>query len=429
MKKYGPFSMCIDCRELNKLTVKNCYPLPRIDDLFDQFQGFALMLLDRSSIWLSSAEIRGGSRGSFEISFGAAKEGESVCQKNQKYEWGVEQEEAFHTLKDNLCNVPILSLPDGAEDFVVYCNASNQGWGCVLMQRIKKELNMRQRRWVELLSDYNCEIRYHSGKANVVVDELSRKEIVKLRRVRAMSMTIQSSIKDKLLASQVWVPLIGDVRTIIMDEVYAMRSGWTIYVMIMANFAEPLGTRLDMSTAYHPQTVGQSKRTIQNLKDMLRACVIDFGGSWDTHLPLAEFSYNNSYHSSIRCATFEVLYGRKCRSPVLLAEPYTGSEFRKDWLLRACGGLIFTAVWQVGGVTIKFGHLGKARIPIRFKVRLGIQYSVDLEYTWELEGFYEVLSMELFAKRLMDCVLVNILRLKFSHRRKGVRENVEQSAT
>ncbi|GKC73938.1 putative reverse transcriptase domain-containing protein [Tanacetum coccineum] len=74
-----------------------------------------------------------------------------------------------------------------------------------------------------------------------------------------------------------------------------------------------LGTRLDMSTAYHPQTDGQSKRTIQTLEDMLRACVIDFGGSWDTHLPLAEFSYNNSYHSSIRCAPFEALYGRKCR--------------------------------------------------------------------------------------------------------------------
>ncbi|GJW21456.1 putative reverse transcriptase domain-containing protein [Tanacetum coccineum] len=81
-----------------------------------------------------------------------------------------------------------------------------------------------------------------------------------------------------------------------------------------------LGMRLDMSTAYHPQTDGQSERTIQTLKDMLRACVIDFGGNWDVHLPLAEFSYNNSYHLSIRCASFEALYRRKCRSPVLWAE-------------------------------------------------------------------------------------------------------------
>ncbi|GKF76587.1 putative reverse transcriptase domain-containing protein [Tanacetum coccineum] len=81
-----------------------------------------------------------------------------------------------------------------------------------------------------------------------------------------------------------------------------------------------LGKRLDMSTVYHPQTDGQSKRTIQTLEDMLRACMIDFGGSWDVHLPLADFFYNNSYHSSIRCALFEALYGRKCKSPVLWAE-------------------------------------------------------------------------------------------------------------
>ncbi|GKD55359.1 putative reverse transcriptase domain-containing protein [Tanacetum coccineum] len=135
----------------------------------------------------------------------------------------VEQEEAFQTLKDKLCNAPILSLPDGAKDFVVYCDASHQGLGCVLMQK---------------------------GKANVVVHALSRKERVKPKRVRALSMTIQSGVKEKLLAAQ----------------------------------------------------NGKSESTIQTLEDMLRACVIDFGGSWDTHLPLAEFSYNNSYYSSIRRA-------------------------------------------------------------------------------------------------------------------------------
>ncbi|GJS93124.1 reverse transcriptase domain-containing protein [Tanacetum coccineum] len=81
-----------------------------------------------------------------------------------------------------------------------------------------------------------------------------------------------------------------------------------------------LGAQLDMSTAYHPETDGQSERTIQTLKDMLRACVIDFGKGWDKHLPLVEFSYNNSYHASIKAAPFEALYGRKCRSPVCWAE-------------------------------------------------------------------------------------------------------------
>ncbi|GJV81185.1 reverse transcriptase domain-containing protein [Tanacetum coccineum] len=81
-----------------------------------------------------------------------------------------------------------------------------------------------------------------------------------------------------------------------------------------------LGTNLDMSTAYHPQTDGQSKRTIQTLEDMLRAYAIDFGKGWVNHLPLVEFSYNNSYHASIKAAPFESLYDRKCRSPVCWTE-------------------------------------------------------------------------------------------------------------
>ncbi|GKD42569.1 putative reverse transcriptase domain-containing protein, partial [Tanacetum coccineum] len=95
-----------------------------------------------------------------------------------------------------------------------------------------------------------------------------------------------------------------------------------------------LGTNLDMSTAYHPQTDGQSERTIQTLEDMLHACVIDFGSSWDRHLPLVEFSYNNSYHASIKAAQYEALYGQKCRSPVCWSEvgdsQLTGPELIRD---------------------------------------------------------------------------------------------------
>ncbi|KAJ0743436.1 putative nucleotidyltransferase, Ribonuclease H [Helianthus annuus] len=86
------------------------------------------------------------------------------------------------------------------------------------------------------------------------------------------------------------------------------------------SFQQSLGTRLNFSTAYHPQTDGQSERTIQTLEDMLRACVINLGGSWDDHLPLIEYSYNNSYHTSIQAAPLEALYGRKCRTPVCWAE-------------------------------------------------------------------------------------------------------------
>ncbi|GJZ58843.1 putative reverse transcriptase domain-containing protein [Tanacetum coccineum] len=307
---------------------------------------------------------------------------------------------------------------------------------------------MRQRHWIELFSDPDCEICYHHGKVNVVADALSRKERVKPKRVRAMNMTLQSSIKDRILAAQkeasdesvglqrgidkmielrndgalyyldrIWVPLKGDLRTIIMDKAHkskysvhpradkmyydlrdrywwsGMKKDIVVYVRIAMDFVtklprtssghdtiwvivdrltksahflpmredykmerlarlylneivarhgvpisiisnrdsqfrlrfwqsiqEALGTKLDMSTAYHPQTDGQSERTIQTLEDMLRACVLDFGGSWDVHLPLVEFSYNNSYHSSVRSAPFEALYGRKCRSPIMWAE-------------------------------------------------------------------------------------------------------------
>ncbi|GKF65988.1 putative reverse transcriptase domain-containing protein [Tanacetum coccineum] len=89
-----------------------------------------------------------------------------------------------------------------------------------------------------------------------------------------------------------------------------------------------------MSTAYHPQTDGQSKKTIQTLEDMLRACLIDFGKGWDRHLPLVEFSYNNSYHTSIKAASFEALYGRKCQSPICWDEvgdaQLTGPEIVRE---------------------------------------------------------------------------------------------------
>ncbi|GKC94100.1 putative reverse transcriptase domain-containing protein [Tanacetum coccineum] len=193
---------------------------------------------------------------------------------------------------------------------------------------------MRQRRWLELLAYYDWEIRYHPGKENVVADALSWKERIKPLRVRSLVMTIHPNLPSQMLKAQTealkeenikaknlrgmdkafeicpdgtrciknrsWLPLFSNLRDLIMHDA--------------------LGTQLDMSTAYHPETGGQSERTIQTLEYMLRACVIDFGKGWERHLPLVEFSYNNSYHASIKAAPFEELYGRKCRSPVCWAE-------------------------------------------------------------------------------------------------------------
>nr|GEU71028.1 putative reverse transcriptase domain, ribonuclease H-like domain, aspartic peptidase domain protein [Tanacetum cinerariifolium] len=132
---------------------------------------------------------------------------------------GREQKEAFQTLKDNFCNAPILSLPDGLEDFVVYCDASNQGLGCVVMQRGKKELNMRQRRWIELFSNFDSEIRYHPRKANVVAEALSRER--DNRNTTGPRPTMERKEDGGMYF--IWVPLIGDVRTLIMDETHASR--------------------------------------------------------------------------------------------------------------------------------------------------------------------------------------------------------------
>ncbi|GJQ96545.1 putative reverse transcriptase domain-containing protein [Tanacetum coccineum] len=340
-KKDGSFWMCIDYRKLNKLTVKNRYPLQRIDDLFDQLQGsrvyskidlrygyhqlrvreedipktafrtryghyefqvmsfgltnapvseeehakhleLILELLKKEELhsrgpakiesikdWASPKtliEIRqflglAGYYRRFIKGFSKiAKPMTKLTQKNVKFDWSEKAEAAFQLLKQKLCSAPILALPKGSENFVVYCDASRKGLGAVLMQREKviayasrqlkiheknytthdlelgvvvfalkmwrhylygtkcvmftdhkslqhildqKELNMRQRRWLELLSDYDCEIRYHPRKANVVADALSRKERNKPLRVRALVLKIGLNLPVQILEAQV----------------------------------------------------------------------------------------------------------------------------------------------------------------------------------------------------------------------------------
>ncbi|GJT48178.1 putative reverse transcriptase domain-containing protein [Tanacetum coccineum] len=282
---------------------------------------------------------------------------------------------------------------------------------------------MRQHHWLELLRDYDYEIRYHPGKANVDVDALSRKERIKPLRVRALVMTIGLELPKQILNAQtearkpeniknedvrgmlienskdpeklrteklephametlslkmarfgtipsgllvqpeipkwkwdnitmdfiiklpkssqgydtIWVIVIRLTKSAIfipmretdpteklarmyLKEV-VMRHGIPVLIIcdrdprfasyFWRSLQKALGTNLDMSIAYHLQTNRQSERTIQTLEDMLRACVIDFGKDWVNHFPLVEFSYNNSYHTSIKAAPFEALYSQK----------------------------------------------------------------------------------------------------------------------
>nr|GEV44796.1 putative reverse transcriptase domain-containing protein [Tanacetum cinerariifolium] len=275
-KKDGSFRMCINYRDLNKLTVKNRYPLPRIDDLFDQLQGSSVYTkIDlRSRYQQLRVREEDIPKTAFRTCYGYNEFQvmpygltnaptvfmdlmNRVCKpyldefmiifiddiliysKNKKdheehlkaiLEF-LKKEELYAKfskcefwIPKKLCSAPILALPEGSEDFVFYCDALHKGLGAILMQRGKKSLQ------------------------------------------------------------------------------------------------KALGTSLDMSTAYHPKTDRHSERTIQTLEDMLCAYVIDFGKSWVNHLSLVEFSYNNSYHASIKAAPFEVLYGQKCRSPICWTE-------------------------------------------------------------------------------------------------------------
>ncbi|GKA94839.1 putative reverse transcriptase domain-containing protein [Tanacetum coccineum] len=254
-------------------------------------------------------------------------------------------------------SAPILSLPEGSKEFVVYCDASLKGFGAVLMQREKviayasrqlrkneenymthdlelgvKELNMRQRRWIELLSDYDCVIRYHREWANVVAEcvEPAKEENIGAEGFRGEGEPFEvRSDGTKCLKGRVWLPLFGGLRGLIMLESH--KSKYSIH---------PGSDKMyhDLRKLYWwpnmKADIATYVRTIETVEDVLRACVIDFGSDWDKHLPLAEFSYNNSYHASIKAAPFKALYRRKCRPPVCWSEvgdaQLTGPEMIRE---------------------------------------------------------------------------------------------------
>ncbi|GJS48785.1 putative reverse transcriptase domain-containing protein [Tanacetum coccineum] len=414
------FRMCIDYRELNKLTIKNRYPLLRIDDLFDQLQGSSMYFMidlragyhqlhikeedilitvfrtryghfefqvipfgltnapadeeehgkhlkiilellkkerlyakflkcdfwldsvqflgheiDRSGVHVDPAMIKairswtapmtptevrqflglaGYYRRFIEGFSLISKPMTKLTQKNKKYEWGKEEEEAFQTLKKNLCSAPILALPEGTKDFVVYCDASLKGYGVVLMQREKviaytsRQSKVHEENYTthDLESGAICEAQEEAMKGkNVKAEKLERliKPIFKFRLDGT-----------RCFRNRVWLRRYDGLRELVMHESH--KSKYSIH---------PGSDKMyqDLKLLYwwpNMKADIAAERTIQTLEDTLRACVIYFGSSWDRHLPLVEFSYNNSYQASIKAAPYEALYERKCRSPVCWSE-------------------------------------------------------------------------------------------------------------
>ncbi|GJV49333.1 putative reverse transcriptase domain-containing protein [Tanacetum coccineum] len=302
---------------------------------------------------------------------------------------------------DLRATAPILALPEGTENFVVYCDASLKGYGAVLMQREKviayasRQLKKHEENYtthdLELGAVVFCTIL---RSANICMNPWKAESS---RYLKARPMEIQCIegrillplstkpsglfqqpeipkwkwekitmdfisglprtpsgydsiwvIVDRLTKSAHFLPMkktdsIEKLAQLYLKEIVCKHGVPTSIISdrdilftsrFWKSLQEAMGTQLDMSIAYHPEIDGQSETTIQMLEDMLRAYVIDFGSGWDRHLPLVEFSYNNSYQASINVAPFEALYGQKCRSPVYWSEvrdsQLTGPEMIRE---------------------------------------------------------------------------------------------------
>jgi hypothetical protein len=204
---------------------------------------------------------------------------------------------------------------------------------CHTCQRVKAEhqspagllqtLDIPEWKWEEIGMDFITGLpltKRHKDMIWVIVDRLTKSaHFLAVNQKDSAEKLVEIYVRE--IVSKHGVP-----KKIVSDR------GSVFTSTFWGNIQAALGSQLNFSTAYHPQTGGQTERTNQILEDMLRACALDFGGSWDEHLPLAEFSYNNSYQSSLKVAPFEVLYGRKCRSPICWFEPGGNHEFETDFI-------------------------------------------------------------------------------------------------
>nr|GEZ09019.1 hypothetical protein [Tanacetum cinerariifolium] len=364
---------------------------------------------------------------------------------------GEEQELAFQTLKDKLCNAHVLALPDGPKDFVVYCDASEIGLGCMLMQRASLD---------RVVSDYDCKICYHICKANVVAAALCKKERVKPKKRGMDEMIKQRSDGTLYYLDQIWVPFKGEVRTLIMDEArklkYSIHPGadkmyydlrdrywWPGMKKDVAEYvriAMDSVTKLPRTTSGHDiiwvivdrltksyhflpmhedykmdrlarlylnKIVARHGVPISFISDhdsrfISRVRVLDFGGSWDVHLSLVEFSYNNSYHSSMRCASFEPLYGRKCRSPIMWAKVGEGQLIGPELVQKTNEKILHIKDRLKVARDCQKSYADKRTKPLEFSVG-HVAYRLDLHE--DLNGVHDTFHVSNLKKCLADPTL------------------------
>ncbi|GKC24887.1 putative reverse transcriptase domain-containing protein, partial [Tanacetum coccineum] len=310
-KKDGSFLMCIDYRELNKLTVKNSceedIPKTAFRTRYEHYEfhvmpfgltnapavfmdlmnrvckpyldKFVIVFIDDILIYSKSKQEHAEH---LKLILELLKK-EQLYAKFSKCEFWIPKVQFLgHVIDSQGIFMILFTVTEGNEDFIAYCDASIKGLGAVLMQREK------------VIAYASRQLKIH--EKNYTTHDLE------LGAVVFRSKDLETlSVRDKMNVCS------------LTTKVYNTSHDQKELNMRQRPEEQKLWYSVDMSTAYHPETDGQSERTIQTLEDMLRACVIDFGNGWEGHLPLIEFSYNNSYHASIKAAPFEALYGRKCR--------------------------------------------------------------------------------------------------------------------